>query len=229
MFCSAFMLPEKAAGCQGIVKYAQNSQDMDFTSFKGYEKAMTLAERRREKLKNAVLFFVKNDKTVGLTKLMKLLFYLDFRLYRECGESLSGQTYEAWRFGPVPADVWRELHEKKDCSLGLASIVKIIPANDDATGIKLVALPKAKFSDHYFTGREIKEMHAISEMFHGVAASVVVKASHAPNDPWDVTIKEKGESSVIDYELALEGLDEDRKEYLQEVHNDAILLDSLFG
>lgn len=190
---------------------------------------MTLAERRREKLKNAVLFFVKSDKTVGLTKLMKLLFYLDFRLYRECGESLTGQTYEAWRFGPVPADVWRELHEKKDCSLGLSSVVKIIPANDDVTGIKLVALPKAKFSDRYFTGREIREMKNISEMFHGVSASVVVQASHAPNDPWDTTIKEKGELSVIEYELALKGLDDERKEYLQDVNNDAILLDTLFG
>jgi uncharacterized phage-associated protein len=68
---------------------------------------MTNIERRREKLRNAVLFFVKSDKTVGLTKLMKLLFYLDFRLYRETGEPLTGETYEAWNFGPVPADVWR--------------------------------------------------------------------------------------------------------------------------
>ena len=106
---------------------------------------MTNQERRREKLKNAVLYFVKNDKTVGLTKLMKLLFYLDFRLYRACGESLTGQTYEAWKFGPVPADVWRELHEKQDCHLGLKSVVKIVPTKEDprdeATGIKLVVPP----------------------------------------------------------------------------------------
>ena len=156
---------------------------------------MTNQERRREKLKNAVLYFVKNDKTVGLTKLMKLLFYLDFRLYRACGESLTGQTYEAWKFGPVPADVWRELHEKQDCHLGLKSVVKIVPTKEDprdeATGIKLVALPKAKFSDTYFTFREIKEMQAVSEMFRGLPAYLVVKASHASNDPWDVTIKTK--------------------------------------
>lgn len=187
---------------------------------------MTNQERRREKLKNAVLYFVKNDKTVGLTKLMKLLFYLDFRLYRACGESLTGQTYEAWKFGPVPADVWRELHEKQDCHLGLKSVVKIVPTKEDprdeATGIKLVALPKAKFSDTYFTFREIKEMQAVSEMFRGLPAYLVVKASHASNDPWDVTIKTKGEKSIVNYELALEGLDEEEKEYIHEVRDDAL-------
>lgn len=34
---------------------------------------MTNQERRREKFKNAVLYFVKKDKIVGLTKLMKFL------------------------------------------------------------------------------------------------------------------------------------------------------------
>ena len=194
---------------------------------------MTNQERRREKLKNAVLYFVKNDKTVGLSKLMKLLFYLDFRLYRACGESLTGQTYEAWKFGPVPADVWRELHEKQDCHLGLKSVVKIVPTKEDprdeATGIKLVALPKAKFSDTYFTFREIKEMQAVSEMFRGLPAYLVVKASHASNDPWDVTIKTKGEKSIVNYELALEGLDEEEKEYIHEVRDDALFLETLMG
>lgn len=197
---------------------------------------MTLAERRREKLKNAVLYFVKNDKTVGLTKLMKLLFYLDFRLYRECGESLTGQTYEAWKFGPVPADVWRELHEKQDCSLNLSSVVKIVPVREDprdeATGVKLIAIPSAKFSDRYFTGRELRELKAISEIFKGVSASAVVEASHARNTPWDATIKDKkkGEiAPIIDYELALDGLNDEEKAYIHEVHNDATMLEALLG
>lgn len=192
-----------------------------------------MEERRREKLKNAVLYFVKNDNTVGLTKLMKLLFYLDFRLYRECGESLTGQTYEAWKFGPVPADVWRELHEKQDCGLGLDTVVKILPVKadprDEATGIKLTALPKAKFSDYYFTGREVRELKNISEMFKGHSAATIVKASHTRNDPWDATIKDenKGEKAHIDYELALAGLDDEEKAYIHEVRDDAALIEAL--
>lgn len=196
---------------------------------------MTSAERRREKLKNAVLFFVKNDNTVGLTKLMKLLFYLDFRLYRECGESLTGQTYEAWKFGPVPADVWRELHDKKDASLNLSSVVNIIPtqpdARDELTGIKLAAVPRAEFSDRFFTGRELRELKAVSEIFREVPASCVVEASHARHTPWDITIKDKskGEKAVIDYELALTDLPEDKKAYIHEVRDDAKLLEALLG
>lgn len=206
---------------------------MDFSAPDGYKKRMTTAERRREKLKNAVLFFVQKDKTVGLTKLMKLLFYLDFRLYRECGESLTGQTYKAWPFGPVPADVWAELHEKKDASLNLSSVVKIIPVTEDprdeAAGIKLKAIPKAKFSDRYFTGRELREMRAISEMFMGLTAKLVSKASHAHNDPWDITIKAKGQGAVVDYELALDGMSEEEKAYIHEIRDDSGFLESVLG
>lgn len=212
---------------------ANDRRLLDFLQPNGYFANVTTEERRREKLKNAVLYFVKNDKTVGLTKLMKLLFYLDFRLYRECGESLTGQTYEAWKFGPVPADVWRELHERKDCGLGLDTVVKILPVKadprDEATGIKLTALPKAKFSDYYFTGREVRELKNISEIFKGHSAATIVKASHTRNDPWDVALKTGGEKCLINYDLALEGLTNDEKEYIHEVRDDALLMESLFG
>ncbi len=194
---------------------------------------MTSAERRREKLKNAVLYFVKHDKTVGLTKLMKLLFYLDFRLYRKCGESLSGQVYEAWPFGPVPTDVWRELHEKEDHHIGLKTVVKIIPVREDpreeATGIKLAVVPGAKFSDKYFNGREYRELVNISEIFKNRPAQMIVDASHARNTPWDVIRKTKGLGEIIDYELALDGCDDEHKAYVHEVRDDAKLLESLLG
>lgn len=194
---------------------------------------MTTAERRREKLKNAVLYFVQKDKTVGLTKLMKLLFYLDFRLYRATGESLTGETYEAWDFGPVPADVWRELRHNEDAGMKLKEVVKVLlvkpDPRDEAAGIKLSALPKAKFSDYYFTGREVKELKNISEMFMGLSADLVVRASHTRNDPWDVTLKKIGEKAPIDYDLALEGMDEEEKSYIHEVRDDARMMEALFG
>ena len=194
---------------------------------------MTTAERRREKLKNAVLYFVKQDKTVGLTKLMKLLFYLDFRLYRATGESLTGETYEAWDFGPVPADVWRELRHNEDAGMNLKEVVKSIHVTpdprDEAAGIKLCALPKAKFSDYYFTGREVQELKNISEMFKDLSAMLVVKAAHTRNDPWDITLKKIGEKAPIDYDLALEGMDDAGKAYIHEVRDDARMMEALFG
>ncbi|MDR2892980.1 MAG: SocA family protein [Deltaproteobacteria bacterium] len=194
---------------------------------------MTDSERRREKLRNAVLFFVRNDKTVGLTKLMKLLFYLDFRLYRMVGESLTGETYEAWKHGPVPSDVWRELRLNKDAGLKLNEVVKVIPVQEDprdeASGVKLAAMPKAKFSDEYFTGREVKELRAISEIFSKVPANLVVEASHAKNTPWDRTMKTRGEWAKIDYSLALEGCDENQKAYIREIRDDLRILNAVMG
>ena len=72
-------------------------------------------------------------------------------------------------------------------------------------------------------------MQAVSELFRGLPAYLVVKASHASNDPWDVTIKTKGEKSIVNYELALEGLDEEEKEYIHEVRDDALFLETLMG
>ncbi|MDR3175919.1 MAG: SocA family protein [Desulfovibrio sp.] len=186
----------------------------------------TSEERRREKLKNAIIFFIQNDKTIGLTKLMKLLFYLDFRLYRETGESLTGENYEAWEFGPVPASVWREISRGQNCGLNLKDIVTVTGAG---TETKLKAKPGARFSDYYFSGIEKKELQNISEMFKDVPAQLVVKASHTRNDPWDVTLKTKGQKAVINYDLALDGCSEEEKNRIKEIQDDNAMLEAMFG
>ncbi|MDR3357578.1 MAG: SocA family protein [Desulfovibrio sp.] len=182
--------------------------------------------RRREKLRNAVLYFVQNDKTVGLTKLMKLLFYLDFRLYRKTGESLTGETYQAWDFGPVPVSVWQEMRLKKSCGLNLNNVVTVTGQGFDS---KLKAKKDAVFSDDYFSGTEKTELKNVSEMFKGIPARMVVKASHARNDPWDVTLKTKGKKAVIDYDLELDGCSEEEKNRVKEIQDDNALLEAMFG
>lgn len=198
-----------------------------------YYEIMTPHERKSEKLRNAILYFIRRDKTVGLTKLMKLLYYLDFTLYKECGESLSGQQYSAWPFWPVPVDVWAELHEKKDAGLNLSRVVKIIPVQkdpkDEAAGIRLKTIPRARFSDLHFTGRELKKMKELSETFMGVPAAQIVQASHQRGDPWDITIRSKGERAPIDYELALAELPEEEKNWALETQKDTEFFDNLFS
>jgi uncharacterized phage-associated protein len=186
----------------------------------------TNEERRREKLRNAVLYFVRNDKTVGFTKLMKLLFYLDFRLYRKTGESLTGETYQAWEFGPVPASVWREIRLGEDCGLNLRGVVT---ATGEGADIKLKAKAGAKFSDYYFSGIEKTELVNVSEIFKGLPAKLVVKASHARSDPWDVTLKTKGLKAVIDYDLELDGCSEEEKSRIREIQDDNAMLEAMFG
>ena len=58
------------------------------------------------KFSNIVLYFTKNISKVSKTKLMKLLFYSDFKNYKEYGLSISGIVYQHLPYGPVPFHHW---------------------------------------------------------------------------------------------------------------------------
>jgi uncharacterized phage-associated protein len=69
-----------------------------------------LVEHSREKLINSIIYFLKNTKNCGKTKLFKLLYYLDFMHFRETGRSVTGLDYYAWDFGPVPKKLYDEIN-----------------------------------------------------------------------------------------------------------------------
>jgi len=55
------------------------------------------------KYTQAVLFFVTHcNQYLGITKLNKLFYYLDFISYRDTGHSVTGDNYLSKKFGPVP-------------------------------------------------------------------------------------------------------------------------------
>jgi hypothetical protein len=70
-----------------------------------------LITHEREKLINAILFFVEHTLHTGKTKLFKLLYLLDFEHYRETGRSVTGLSYYAWKLGPVPVALDEEIDE----------------------------------------------------------------------------------------------------------------------
>ena len=52
-------------------------------------------DHSREKLINAILYFVKNTQNCGKLKTLKLLYFLDFIHYKEIGRSVTGLEYYA--------------------------------------------------------------------------------------------------------------------------------------
>lgn len=192
---------------------------------------MTTRAKQAEKLKSAIIFFVKQDKTVKLTKLMKLLYYLDFRHYQETGYSVTGQEYTAWKMGPVPVDVWAELRQSEDRACGLAQVLKALPAGEgeDDFGFNLRLIPGAKFNEGLFSDREYRIMKEISEVFKGVPAKCVVDATHMRGTPWETTVRKIGEKAKIDYELAFQGVDQEILDRIREDQHDRKALSQLFG
>ena len=69
-----------------------------------------LMDFSREKLINAIVFFLKTTKFCGKIKLFKLLYFLDFLHFKQTAMPVTGLRYYAWEMGPVPRDLFFELN-----------------------------------------------------------------------------------------------------------------------
>jgi uncharacterized phage-associated protein len=152
----------------------------------------------REKLINSIIFFAKNTKYCGKTKLLKLLYFLDFSHFKQTGKSVTGLDYFAWGMGPVPKDLFEELscRMKSDMKMAINDLPK--------EGFQQIR-PKKKFAPQYFSNREIQLLEQIADIFKDAKADAMVESTHLKNEPWDRTLKDKGEFQKIDYMLAIDG------------------------
>ena len=155
----------------------------------------------REKLLNAILYFLRHTKYCGKTKLFKLLYFADFLHFKETGKSITGLDYYAWQHGPYPKSLADEFKTPQD---DLKRTIAIIPSEPDSNNSFTDIRPKGKFDKNYFTKREFRILERVAEIFKEVQAEQIREASHLKNHPWDVTIKIKGEHEKIDYMLALD-------------------------
>lgn len=154
--------------------------------------------RQREKLINAIVYFVSNTKYCGKTKLLKLLYFLDFSHFKQTGKSVTGLDYYAWKMGPLPKDLFEELsgNMKPDMKAVIHDLT-------DTEGFQQVRA-KGKFDGQYFSSKEMKLLEDISFMFKDAKADTMVESTHLKNEPWDKTLREKGEFKKIDYMLAID-------------------------
>jgi len=161
-------------------------------------------DRSKEKLVNSIVYFIKHTKHCHITKLMKLLYTLDFEHYQQTGFSVTELRYHAWEMGPVPVPVWRELSKNEDAGLGLVKSFRVIDEEYSKGKTRKNILSKVKFNPKVFTRRQLKLLEDISFIFKNAIADTMVEYTHALKSPWDITIKEKGFKAEIDYKLAID-------------------------
>ena len=160
--------------------------------------------RHREKLLNAIIYFTDNTKRCHTLKLFKLLYFLDFEIFRQTGSSVTGLEYVAWPNGPAPLLLWKELGAPKE---DLRSAVSINRINDLETGafLRRDIRAKQKFNSSYFTKRELQLMEQLAFIFMEARATDMTEVSHANRLPWGkVYRKGEGKNLPIPYELSLE-------------------------
>ena len=163
------------------------------------ESQPVLMDFSREKLINAIVFFLKKTKFCGKIKLFKLLYFLDFLHFKQTAKSVTGLRYFAWKMGPVPMDLFFELNNPGEDLAKCVYIPKETAANE-LFNMK----PRCNFDKRYFTPREIRLKEQLAYIFKDAKAANMSDVSHLPNLPWDKTIKTKGKKAEIDYFLALD-------------------------
>lgn len=154
----------------------------------------------REKLVNAVIYFAKNTNKLGKTKLMKLLFFLDFKHFKETARPVTNLEYFAWDRGPVPKDFFFEISGTK-LPEDLAGAISIQGSGDFQ---KISTKIGVKPNMDYFSPREARILEEIAFVYRDVDAENISEISHLKNEPWEKTLTEKGPKAHIDYFLAID-------------------------
>jgi len=159
-----------------------------------------IISHHKEKLISLITFFLTNTKKCGKTKLFKLLYFADFKCFKETGKSMTGMDYFTWKNGPVPTALFAEM---KNPDKEFHRHFSITPfTQSDLLNIK--PLKGVAFDPKHFTKRELQIIKDIAYIFDDAIAKDIVEVTHMKNDPWDKTLKTKGENKKIDYTLALD-------------------------
>lgn len=182
----------------------------------------------RRKLLNAVLYFAKNTKHVNLTKLSKLLYFLDFTHFKQTGYPSIGLEYYVFEHGPVPRDFWLEIREGNVPDDFSGKFV-VIPRTDDfAPNYKELEIRATEKPDlSVFTPREMKILEELAFVYKDAWAWQISEVTHLPKEPWDITRQKSGGNKPIDYldsideksEVSLDDAKESLKEHFEAVRN----------
>jgi uncharacterized phage-associated protein len=160
-----------------------------------------ITDHKREKLLNLIVYFVKNTKNCGKTKLFKLLYFADFECFKKTGKSITGLDYFTWPKGPVPIELFNEFKTPTE------DFMKYFSATMDDLSDRLNIKPKygIKFEDRHFNKIELKIIEEMAFIYKEALAEDMIEITHLKNSPWHKTLRDKGKNKRIDYMLAFDG------------------------
>jgi len=123
-----------------------------------------------DKLRNTVLFLIRECGETYITKMNKLLFYADFMSYRKYGLGMTGLTYKAIQHGPVPTR-WDRVYSLIE---GLENEERMLPAG----GCGYVLKAEEPIDTKYLGGNDIAVLNDVIDKFGAMSASEISSVSH---------------------------------------------------
>ncbi len=145
-----------------------------------------------DKLFNATLFFASGG--VVKTKLNKMLFYADFKFFKDYGTSITGACYVHLRYGPVPDQF--ELIYGALAESGSLEVEEQPCIDDNVAEFLTVRTPVAPTA---FSASELRVLATVKERFQRLSAAAITKQSHD-----EVGYKKTQDGQPISYEYARE-------------------------
>jgi uncharacterized phage-associated protein len=148
----------------------------------------------REKLEQVILFFLEriNNNTLGRTKLMKLLYYVDFDHYQKTGRSITNAKYRKLPQGPVP-----DKAEKVIEAMIKRNAVKAVKTTVGDFVQHRLLTSGASFDASRLQGDELETVTMVARKWEHASAAQIATATHR-EAPWGTT----EDGKAIDYELA---------------------------
>jgi putative zinc finger/helix-turn-helix YgiT family protein len=148
-----------------------------------------------EKLYNTILFFCKEG--VLKTKLNKLLFYADFKHYKEYAISITGARYAHVPFGPAP-DNYEIYYGALSSQKAIAFMEEIYPGKRGGEPVVGEIIKAAKKPDlSLFAASELRIMASVQEDFEKYNAREITDFSHE-----EVGYQETQDGDTISYDYA---------------------------
>jgi uncharacterized phage-associated protein len=148
-------------------KMHQYETNRIFCSTRSYENGY--AAISLDKLKNVMIAILERSKEVWCTKMNKLLFYVDFLSYRERGMSMTGLTYRAIDYGPVP-EKWNKVYSQFD------DIQQVLQQIGNYEGTILQT--KSHIDNEVLTDEEIKIIDIVCNKFGNYSSQAISTISH---------------------------------------------------
>jgi len=142
---------------------------------------------------NILIYFSKNTKYCGVTKVNKLIYYLDCYHLLKYGRTVTRDKYYKLPEGPVPMDIYRRLTSIREMIWQEDGLSKDIVENFDeylfayikisvekiAEGINLFKIvPRKYFQPKWFSLSERKIMLEIASKYKFTTAKTLIEMTH---------------------------------------------------
>jgi transcriptional regulator with XRE-family HTH domain/uncharacterized phage-associated protein len=143
-----------------------------------------------------VVFFA-GKMNVLKTKLNKLLFYADFIHYRNTGFGITGLSYRAIQWGPVPAN-YESIYEYA----ASRHFIEILYQEFDSgkCGEQFLPGPEHSFNPSLFTNAELQTAQYVIDKFRNTSTKEIITISHQERG-WIENIDKKNK---ISYDFAFD-------------------------